>query len=177
MVVHMRADRPEPPSALVRSHRQRLVQRFRLAGDVERVHAHDPVSELLVRPGVLREHDHTVALVHQRRFLRDEVQPVEDRVHEQDVELLVRGDRGDEVVLDHELDGRPAVLLEPVVDTPRLALDRAQVLGVLRDVLPRGVEQGKHPDPADCLRMRIEVELERAEASDDVLGRIGAVDA
>ena len=57
-------------------------------------------AELLVRAGVLGEDEHAVARVDERRLLRDEVQAVEDRVHEQHVELLVRGDRPREVVGD-----------------------------------------------------------------------------
>ena len=79
--------------------------------------------------------------------------------------------------LDLQVDRHPAVLLEAVVDAPRLALDRAEVLGVLGDLLPRRVEQREQPDAAVHLRVRVEVELERAEAAHDVLRRIGAVDA
>ena len=59
--------------------------------------------------GVLGEDEHAVALVDERRLLGDQVQPVEDRVDEQDVELLVGGDRPREVVADLELDRLPAV--------------------------------------------------------------------
>src|SRR5256885_9293966 len=55
---------------------------------------------------------HAVALVHERRLLGDEVHAVEDRVHEQRVELLVGSHRADEVVLDREVDRQPAVLLD-----------------------------------------------------------------
>ena len=153
------------------------MNRVGLPGDVERVDRQRPVAELLVRSGVLRQDQHAVALVHERRLLGDEVQPVEDRVHEEDVVVLVRGDGAREVVADLEVDRHPAVLLEAVVDAPRLALDRADVLGVLGDLLPRRVEQREQADAAVHLRMRVEVELERAEAAHDVLRRIGAVDA
>ena len=56
-----------------------------------------------MRSGVLREDEHAVARVDERRLLRDEVQPVVHGVHEQDVELLVRGDRLREVVRDLEV--------------------------------------------------------------------------
>ena len=68
--------------------------------------------ELLVRAGVLGEDEHAVAVVHERRLLRDEIEPVEDGVDEQHVVLLVRGDRLREVVGDLEVDRRPAVALE-----------------------------------------------------------------
>ena len=57
--------------------------------------------------------------------------------------LYAATERG-EVVLDPKVDRQPAVLLEAVVHPPRLALDRAEVLGVLGDVLPRRVEQREH---------------------------------
>ena len=56
-------------------------------------------AELLAGAGVLGEDEHAVALVDERRLLRDQVHPVEDGVHEQHVVLLVGRDRAREVVL------------------------------------------------------------------------------
>ena len=89
---HVGADRLDPRAALVARHLERLVNRLRLLRHVERVHRQRPAAQLLVRAGVLGQDEHAVPLVHERRFLRDQIQPVEDRVHEQDVVLLVRGD-------------------------------------------------------------------------------------
>src|SRR5438552_1057631 len=72
--------------------------------------------------------------------LRDEVEPVEDRVHEQSVALLVRGDRLREVVRNLEVDREPAFVLKTVVDGARLPLDRGEVFRVLRNVLARRIE-------------------------------------
>ena len=58
-----------------------------------------------------------------------------------------------------------------------LALDRAEVLGVLGDVLPRRVEQREHADAPVQLGVRLQEQLERPQAADDVLRRVGAVDA
>src|SRR3954463_2127776 len=93
-----RADLLEASSPLARLHRQRFVDRLRLAVDVERIDGHGPLAEILVGAGVLRQDQHAVAAVDERRLLRDEVEAVEDRVDEQRVVLLVRRDRLDEVV-------------------------------------------------------------------------------
>ena len=61
-----------------------------------------------MRAGVLGQDEHAVALVHERRLLRDEVESVEDRVHEQHVVLLVGGDRRGEVVRDAQRERLPA---------------------------------------------------------------------
>ena len=177
VLAHVSADRLQPLVPLRLRHRESPAQGLGLAGHVERVHANDPVLQLLVCPGVLGEDHNAVPLVHQGRFLRDEVHAVEDRVDEEDVELFVGGDRSREVVLDAHLDRHPAAALEPVVHAPRLALDRGDVLGVLGDVLPGRVEQGEHPDPAVRVGLGLEVELVGAEAAHDVLRRVGPVDA
>src|ERR671934_381096 len=171
------ANRLQPRVPLLRGELQRGVDRLRLARDVERVHRERPLAELLVHTRVLGEDEHAVALVHERRLLGDEVEAVVDRVHEQHVELLVGRDRLREVVADLEVDRRPPVLLEAVVHDARGALDRAQILGVLGDVLAGRVEEGQHRHPPVHLRVLVEVELEGAEATDDVLRRVGAVDA
>ena len=88
VLAHAGADPLEPAPARVDAERDRLVDRLRLRGQVERVHADDEVLELLVRAGRLREDDDAVPLVHERRLLRHEVQAVGDGVDEQDVELL-----------------------------------------------------------------------------------------
>src|SRR5919108_154968 len=177
VLADVRPDALDPLAPLGSRKVERGVDRLRLPRDVERVHGQRPLAELLVHPRVLRQDQHAVALVHERGLLRDEVETVVDRVHEQRVELLVGGHRLREVVADLEVDRRPALALESVVHIPRRALDRPQVLGVLRDVLPRRVEQGQHRDAPVHLRVLAEVELERAEAADDVLRRIGTVDA
>ena len=94
-------------------------------------------------------------------------------VHEQDVVLLVGGDRGGEVVLDPQVDDRA----EALVHRRGLALDLRAALGVDGDVLARRGEQREHPDPAAQLGVRVEQPRERVEAAHDVLGRIRAVDA
>ena len=96
--------------------RERGLERIRLAGDVERIDRQRPGPELLVRAGVLGQDEHAVPRVDERRLLGDEVEPVEDGVHEQDVELLVRGDRPVEVVGDPQLDRRAG---EARLDRPR----------------------------------------------------------
>ena len=82
-----------------------------------------------------------------------------------------------EVVADAEVDRLPAVGAEALVERARLALDRDQVLGVRREVLPRRVHQREHPDPPGELGIPLEQQRERAKAADDVLRGIGAVDA
>src|SRR6266508_1223825 len=155
----------------------RATARLGLGLDVERVDRKRPCPELFVGARVLREDEDAVPLVHERRLLRDEIEPVEDRVHEKRVVLLVGGDGLSEVVLDAEVDRRPPVALEAVVHGARGTLDRPKVLGVFRDLLPRGVEERQHRDPAVHLSMRLEVELEGAEAAAHVLRRIRSVDA
>ena len=90
--------------------------------------------------------------------------------------LYAATERG-EVVGDLEHDRQPAVPAEPLVDAARRVARSRRVRRVLRDVLPRRIEQREHPDPAVRLRMALEEQLERLEAADDVLRRIGAVDA
>ncbi len=60
---------------------------------------------------------------------------------------------------------------------PRGALDRAEVLRVLGNVLSGRIEERQHRDAAVHLRMSIEVVLEGLEPTDDVLRRVRAVDA
>ena len=140
------------------------------------VSANSPSSGCGAR--VLGQDQHAVAVVHERRLLRDQVHPVEDRIHEQHVVLGVGGDRLGEVVRDAQIDRLPvAAGVEAVVDLARGALDRPQVLGVLGDVLAGRVELGKHRHPALPLGMVGEEEPERLQAADDVLRRVGAVDA
>ena len=81
-----------------------------------------------------------------------------------------------EVVLDPDLERKPALGAEAVVDHARGALDRAQVLGVLGNVLARRVEEREHPYAAVQLGMVLQEQLVGAEAAHDVLGRISAVD-
>src|SRR3954452_9091075 len=172
---YLAPDRREPPLPLVLAHGQRLVDRPCLAGEVEWVHGQRPFTQLVVGARVLGEDEDTVPGVHERRLLGDEVHAVEDRVHEQDVVLLVRGDGLVEVVLDPNLERKPALGAEAVVDHARGALDRAHVLGVLGDVLARRVEERKHPHAAVELRVVLQEQLVGAEAADDVLGRIRPV--
>ena len=136
-----------------------------------------PLAELLVRARVLGEDEHAVALVDERRLLRDEVEPVEDRVHEQDVELLVRRHGLREVVLDPQLERLPA-----------LGAKRSLTSRAARWIAPRysaysGMSCREGSSSASIrtrpseLGMRVEEELERLEAAHDVLRRVGAVDA
>src|SRR4051794_21925914 len=78
VLAHVSTDGLEALPPLRLRHRKCAAQRLRLVGDVERVHAHDPLAELLVRPGVLGQDHHAVALVHERRLLGHEVHAVED---------------------------------------------------------------------------------------------------
>jgi len=91
---------------------QSLVDRIRLCADIERVDHHRPLAELLGDARVLRENQRTVALVHQRCLLRDEIETVEDGVHEQDVVQLVRRDGTGEVVADLDAHGLPPLAAE-----------------------------------------------------------------
>ena len=68
------------PSAPVRRHPDRLVERFRLRGDVKGVHRQRPIAELFMRARVLGEHQDAVPLVDERCLLGDEIHAVEDRV-------------------------------------------------------------------------------------------------
>ena len=85
-------------------HRQRLVDRVRLRSNVERIDRQREGPSSSCAPVFSERIEHAVALVHQRRLLGNQVEPVEDRVHEQGVVLLVGGDRLVEVVLDLQID-------------------------------------------------------------------------
>ena len=99
-------------------------------------------------PGVLREDEHAVALVHERRLLRDEVEPVVDRVDEQHVELLVRGDRlrRSRPAMRRSMGSQPSRWKRSLTRASRRAGSRPRYSDVLGDVLPRRVEQGQHAD-------------------------------
>ena len=75
-------------------------------------------------------------MVDERRLLGDEVHPVEDRVDEDHVELLVRSDRLRKVVAGVQIDRQPGVGAEAVVHERDLPLDRLEVAHVLRQRLP-----------------------------------------
>src|SRR5918999_2851835 len=105
---HVGADALVTPPAFTRRHHERVVQGLRLLGDVEGVHRYRPLAELLMGTRVLGQNENAVALVHERRLLRDEVHTVENRVHEQDVVLLVRRHGAWKVVLDAHLQRHPA---------------------------------------------------------------------
>ena len=111
------------------------MDRVGLLLDVERVHRQRELPELLVRAGVLGQQAHAVALVHERALLRDQVHAVEHRVHDQQVVVLVGGDRPVEVLLELEVDRHPVGRPVPVVDDGYERLDSLEVLGVLRHVL------------------------------------------
>src|SRR3954463_16214221 len=70
---HLRLDRIAPSPPFLGGHRQRRVERLRLAGEVEGVHRERPLAELVVGAGVLGEDEDAPALVHERRFLGDEI--------------------------------------------------------------------------------------------------------
>ena len=57
-------------------------------------------AQLVVGARLLRQHEHAVALVQRRAFLRNEVHAISHRVHEQDVVGAEGGDRAREVVVD-----------------------------------------------------------------------------
>src|SRR4051794_10198344 len=135
VLANMRANRIEAASPLTRRHGQGCSDRSSLPLDVEGVDGQRPIAELGVGACVFRKDNDSVVLIHERRFLRDEIHAVEDCVDEQHVELLVRSDGAREVVGDLEVDRLPSVLLEAVVDATRLALDRSEVFRVLGNVL------------------------------------------
>ena len=113
-------------------------------------------------------------VVHERRLLRDEVEPVHDRVHEQDVELLVRGDRRREVVGDRA-----------AVSAPGNAASTAAAAASIRRAprRTRGCPGARRRAARACRRGRAGRAGARAAARTprsprgDVLRRIGAVDA
>jgi len=125
-----------------------------------------------MRARILGEDEHAVADVDERRLLGDEVQAVVDGVHEQHVELLVRGDRALEVVRDPKLDGGRVSR----VHVRGRSLDRRHVLDVLGNRLPRRIEQRVEPRPAAPLGIGVEQHAERFEAAHDVLRRVGSID-
>src|SRR4051794_1537529 len=63
MRADMLADRLDPAAALLGRQHQCLVDRLRLAVDVERIHGQRPLADLVVHARVLREHEHAVARV------------------------------------------------------------------------------------------------------------------
>jgi hypothetical protein len=148
------------------------VQRIGLVTDVERTDDQRPRRQLVGGARVLREHEHAVTRVEQRPLLGNEVEAVEDRVHEQHVVFGVRGGGERKVVGEPKVD-RAA---DPLVHFRGDMLDLGHVLGVLRDLLTRRVEQREHPDSPTVLGMALEQQLEGAEATQDVLRRIRAVD-
>ena len=121
-------------------HRQRLLDRVGRPLDVERVDRQRERAELLVRAGVLGEDQHAGAFVHERSFLRNQVHSVDDGVDEEDVVLLVGGDRLGEVVGNPEIDGRPPRVGELVIHLARRTVDRSNVLRIVGDLLPGRVQ-------------------------------------
>ena len=128
-------------------------------------------------PASAGEDEHAVALVDERRLLRDEVEPVHHGVHEQHVVLEIGRDGGEEVVAHHERDRRPIGPREPLVDLVGGALDRGAVVHVFGNLLARGVEQREQPDASFERRHALEQAAERLEAPDRVLRGVGAIDA
>ena len=119
---------------------------FGLFGDVEGVDGDRALAELLVGAGVLGEHQHAVARVDRRGLLGDQVHAVEDRVDDQQVELLVAGDRLGQVLVDPEIDRHPVGRAVAVVDDRDQGLDPLEVLGVLGHVLAGGLQMGDEGD-------------------------------
>ena len=99
MLAHAGTNPFEPRAPLVGRQRDRPSERVGLVVDVERLHAERPRAELREGPCLSREDEHAVPIVHERRLLRDEVQPVHHRIDEEHVVLRVRSDRGGEVVV------------------------------------------------------------------------------
>ena len=162
--------------ALLGVHREGPVQGVGLVLDVERVHRDGKGAELLVHPGVLRQHEHAVAAVHQAALLGHQVHPVEDRVDDEGVEQLVGGHRLREVVVEAQVDRLPvggAVFEVHVGGEPP---DLVHVLDVLVDVLPAGHQEGEECHPLGQLRVVLEHGVERLEAPQHVLRQVGAVD-
>src|SRR4051794_15802057 len=71
VLADVRPDRLRAGSPVVVGELERSVDRVRLADDVERVDDEAPLGELVVRPGVLGEHQDPVAPVDERRLLGD----------------------------------------------------------------------------------------------------------
>ena len=144
---------------------------------VERVDAERPGAELLVGAGVLGEDDHAVALVHQRSLLRHEVHAVCERVHEQNVVVLVPGHCLGEVIVNAQVDGLPGVRAVAVVD---LARRRAGWRPGIRRTpgCPAATGRGARacvtrPHQVRVLRQQA---VEGVEAAHDVLRGVRAVD-
>src|SRR5207248_10201692 len=116
--------------------------------DVERIDRKDVASQLLVRPGVLRQHDYPVRLIDERAFFRNEVQSVIDRIDQQHVEVPQGGNRL-ALALGHlEPDRLPFRRAELAVDPRRSLPNLAQVAYVRANVLPRRLEKRPELDLA-----------------------------
>ena len=91
--------------------------------------------------------------------------------------MLVAGDRLVEVLVDPQVDRHPVGGAVAVVDDGDQRLDPLQVLGVLRDVLSRGLQVGDEGDLLAVLGVLLEEDVECREPAQHVLGEVGAVDA
>ena len=162
---------------LLRAHRQRRVDRVRQLLHVERVDRQRELAQLLVRARVLAQDRDPVALVDQRPLLGHQVHPVEHRVDDHHVVVLVGGDRLVQVVAQLQVDRHPVRRAVAVVDHGHQRLDPLQVLGVLGHVLPRGHQLRRERDPLAELGVLLEEDVEAGEPAQDVLRQVGTVHA
>src|SRR5205809_921247 len=145
--------------------------------DVDRVDRKHVFSQLLMRTGILRQHDQAALLVQQRAFLGDQVETVVDRVDEKHVKILQRRDRLALALSDLEPDRLPVRRAQLDVDPRGGLLDLSQVANISRHVLARRLEESPELDLSAELGMVAQHLLVRDESTNDILGRVGAVDA
>ena len=132
----LRLDRPRAPAALVRGS---IVSASWSASACPQtsngftVTAHSPSSSCA--PAFSESTSTPSRVVHERAFLRDEVHPVVDRIHEQHVVLLVGRDRLREVVRDLHLERQPA--WNAVLDARGLRRDRRRGTSTYSGIVSR----------------------------------------
>ncbi len=151
------------------------MQRVRRAHHVVRVHDHRVRAQLLVRPGLPRQHQRAPLVGDDRHLLRDQVHPVPDGVDERHVRQPVRRQRPREVVLEIQHDRRPPRGAELLVDRVRHPLHLGRVLPVHGEVLPRGVGERDVHDPLAPLGPPGQQLPVGEQPPHDVLGQLGPV--
>ncbi len=135
------------------------------------------LADEVVGAGLAREADDGLSLAQDRALHRHEVEPVADRVDEDHVGTLQRGDRAREVVTAVEHDRVPVVARPTVVHLIGDRLDLGPVVPVLGERLAGRIEVGDEGDAAAQVPVLGEELVEREEPAPDVLGGFDAVDA